>query len=393
MPCQPGGVCGPAAAAHFTGVCLRMRMLRTVLGVALVVLALALGGLALAVSHNSPCGTAPALAAGAPVMKAVVYRCYGPPPVVLRLEEVARPGIGADGVLVRVRAVSLNPHDWHMVRGTPYLIRLLLTGLGAPRDVRAVATDFAGTVEAVGTDVRRFKVGDSVFGYDDDAAAEYVAVLDSDRIAVEPASVSFEEAAAVPVAGITALQALRDLGHVHAGEQVLINGASGGVGTFAVQLAKSFGAQVTGVASTRNLDLLRALGADHVIDYTREDFTRGTVRYGLILDLVGNRSISEYRRVLAPQGTLVLIGAGRGDWLGPLVTPLEAAVRGPLSQQKYLSMFAHVNGADLATLAGLMQSGKLKAVIDRHYTLGQTAQAMAYLEAGHARGKVLIDID
>jgi NADPH:quinone reductase-like Zn-dependent oxidoreductase len=324
-------------------------------------------------------------------MKAVVQRCYGPSEV-LRLEDIAKPSAQNDSVLVRVHTASLNPHDWHVMRGTPYLIRLL-TGFGAPRNIRGSATDFAGTVEAVGKDVRRFRVGDEVVGSADGALAQYVTVRDSDPVVAKLALVSFEQAAAVPVAAVTALQALRDLGHVHAGENVLINGASGGVGTFAVQLAKLFGADVTAVCSTRNVEMVRLLGADHLIDYTKEDFTKGTARYELILDLAANRSLSEYRSVLAPQGLLTLIGASPGNWLGPLGAPLEATMLEPFSKQKFPSLFAHINQEDLTTLAELMQSGKLKSVIDRHYSLGEVPDAMAYLESGHARGKVVIDVE
>jgi NADPH:quinone reductase-like Zn-dependent oxidoreductase len=248
-------------------------------------------------------------------------------------------------------------------------------------------------VEAVGKAVKRFKAGDEVFGSSDGALAQYITVREDGPVAAKPAALTVEQAAALPVAGVTALQALRDLGHVRAGEQVLINGASGGVWTFAVQLAKLSGAEVTGVCSTRNLEKIRALGADHLIDYTQEDFTRGTQRYELILDLTGNRSIAEYRRVLAPQGLLVLIGVAPGDWLGPLEGPLEATVLDPFSKQKAVSLFAHINAEDLTTLAGLVQSGKVQPVIDRRYPLEEAAAAMRYLEAGHARGKLVIDVE
>jgi NADPH:quinone reductase-like Zn-dependent oxidoreductase len=370
-----------------------VRRLLKVLAVTVIILAIPLAALGIALSHNSPCGAAPGLAGGSQPMKAAVHRCYGPPGV-LKVEDIEKPSTGNDSVLVRVHAASLNAHDWHVIRGTPYLIRLL-TGFGGPRDVRAVATDFAGTVEAVGQDVHRFKVGDEVFGYADDthALAQYLTMRESGAIVKKPAGVSFEQAATIPVAGVTALQALRDLAHVRAGEKVLINGASGGVGTFAVQLAKSFGAEVTAVCSTRNLEMVRSLGADHLIDYTKEDFTQGTARYEVILDVAGNRSITEYRRVLAPQGILALVGAAPGNWLGPMAAPLEATVRGPFTQQKFLSVFAHVNADDLTRLAERMQSGQLKSVIDRNYTLDEAPRAMAYLEAGHARGKVVIDVE
>lgn len=386
-----GAPCG--CALGISGEVRSVRKSLKVLGVTSIVVVVGLAALAIAVSHNSPCGPAPGLAPGTQQMKAVAYRCYGPPRV-LKLESVAKPSAANDSVLVRVRAVSLNPHDLHVMRGTPYLIRLL-TGFGAPRDALGLAHDFAGTVEAVGRDVTRFKAGDQVFGAARDALAQYVTVraLQGDPIVAKPPEMTFEQAAAIPVAGVTALQGLRDLGHVHAGESVLINGASGGVGTFAVQLAKSFGAEVTAVCSTRNIAMVRSLGADHVIDYTKEDFTQGRVRYELILDVVANRSITEYRRVLAPQGILVLIGATAGNWLEPLAVPIEATVLELFSKQKFPSMFAHINQGDLGTLAGLMQSGKLQSVLDRHYTLSEAPEAIGYLESGHARGKVVVDVE
>lgn len=364
------------------------------LGAAVIALAAAAAALGAALGHTSPCATAPISAAGPagqPLMKAAVYRCYGPPDVI-KLESLQKPGVGEGEILVRVHAAALNPHDEHVMRGTPYLVRLG-TGFGSPRNVRALATDFAGTVEAVGKAVKRFKAGDEVFGSAEGALAQYLTVPEEAAVAAKPAAMSFEQAAAIPVAGVTALQALRDLGHVRAGQKVLINGASGGVGTFAVQLAKLSGAEVTGVCSTKNLEMVRALGADHVIDYTHEDFARGTQRYDLILDVTGNRSIADYRRVLAPQGILVLIGVTPGDWLGPLQAPVQATLLELFSKQKVLSMFAHINRDDLTALAGLFPSGKLAAVIDRRYRLEQAPEAMRYLEAGHARGKLVINVD
>src|SRR5712691_2830069 len=254
-------------------------------------------------------------------MKAIVYRTYGSPNV-LHLEETATPTPTDDQVLIRVRAASVNPYDWHFMRGKPYIMRMMIGGLRKPKDTR-LGVDFAGTVEAVGKNVTRFKPGDEVFGGRTGAFAEYVCVRESRAVALKPANVTFEQAASVPIAGITALQGVRDKGKVQPGQKVLIYGASGGVGTFAVQIAKSMGADVTGVCSTKNLDMVRSLGADHVIDYTKEDFTKGDQRYDVILDNVANHSLSECRRVLNPDGKYVLIGGGgvnEGRWLGPGLT-------------------------------------------------------------------------
>jgi NADPH:quinone reductase-like Zn-dependent oxidoreductase len=361
-----------------------------VLGVLGGVVAIALGVLALVVSHNSACRAA---AGGPPAgqgMKAVVSRCYGAPGV-LKLEEVARPAVTDRSVLVKVHFASVNPLDLHYMRGTPYIIRLD-SGIGAPKDVRA-GVDYAGTVEAVGKDVTRFKVGDEVFGGVSGAFGEHVVVREAGAIAIKPPAVPFDQAAAAVIAGVTALQALRDQGHLHAGDKVLINGASGGVGTFAVQIAKTFGAEVTGVCSTRNVELVRSLGADHVIDYTREDFTKGTAHYDLIVDNVGNHTLAAFGHVLLPHGRMVIVGGAPGDWMGPLANPLKAWVLSPFVKDRFLAFMAQLKPADLATLADLMQSGKVKSVIDRHYPLAQVPQAMAYLEAGHARGKVVVDVD
>lgn len=351
----------------------------------------ALAALALVAAHDSPCGPAPALPANATLMKAIVYRCYGSPEV-LKLEDIAKPVPASDEVLVKVHAASVNPLDWHYMRGKPYLIRLS-EGFGAPDDSR-LGVDFAGTVEAVGGSVTRFKPGDEVFGGKFGAFAEYVSVGESRAIALKPANLSFEQAASVPIAALTALQGLRDQGRIQAGQKVLINGASGGVGTFAVQIAKSFGAEVTGVCSTHNVQMVRALGADHVVDYTQEDFTRNGQHYDLILDGVGSHSLLEYRRVLAPKGIFVIVGStSKGVWLGPMVTPLKAILLSPFVSQKFKPFLAELNHEDLAVLAGLMQSGKVTPLIDRTYSLRDLPAAMQYLEAGHARGKVVISVE
>jgi len=362
-----------------------------VVGIVLAVLAITAATLAFMLSHNSACGAAPPLAPGALSMQAMVYRCYGPPDV-LRLETVARPAPQDERVLVRVKAASVNPLDWHYMRGEPYIMRLS-AGWGAPRDVR-LGEDFAGVVESVGAKVTQFKPGDEVFGAAGGAFGQFVAVRADRSIVRKPANVSFEQAAAVPVAAVTALQALRDQAHVRAGQKVLVNGASGGVGTFAVQLARLMGAEVTGVCSTRNVELVRSLGAAHVIDYSREDFTRGTQRYDVIIDNVGSHAIADYRRVLEPSGALVIVGsAGKGHWLGGLADALRAMVVAPFVSQKIGFFLAHMNAADLGYLAGLMGEGKLTPVIDRRFPLGSSAEALRYVEAGHSRGKVVITVD
>jgi NADPH:quinone reductase-like Zn-dependent oxidoreductase len=325
-------------------------------------------------------------------MKAIVYRCYGSPGVV-KLEDIPKPTLADDRVLIKVHAASVNPLDWHYMRGKPYIVRAM-AGLGAPNDI-GLGVDFAGTVEAVGKSVKRFKPGDEVFGGRDGAFAEYVNVRENGALALKPANLTSEQAAAVPVAGITALQALRDKGKIQSGQKVLINGASGGVGTFAVQIAKAFGAEVTGVCSTRNLTMVRSIGADHVIDYTREDFTQGSLRYDLIVDNVGTHSLSEYRRVLNPQGALVMVGGPNdGRWIGSALSgAIKAMLVGPFVSQKLVFILAKLNQGDLGVLRDLMQTGKLTPVIDRRYKLSETAEAIRYLEEGHARGKVVITLE
>ncbi|HEY4273407.1 MAG TPA: NAD(P)-dependent alcohol dehydrogenase [Candidatus Udaeobacter sp.] len=326
-------------------------------------------------------------------MKAIVYCDYGLNN--LKLEQIEKPMPTDDQLLVRVRAASLNPYDWHFVEGTPYVMRAMGVGLRKPKDTR-LGVDFAGTVEAVGKNVTQFKPGDEVFGGRGGAFAEYVCPRATRAVAMKPANVSFEEAAAVNIAGITALQGLRDKGKVQAGQKVLINGASGGVGTFAVQIAKSLGAEVTGVCSTHNIDLVKSLGADHVIDYTKEDFTKGAERYDVMVDNVGNRSLSECKGVLAPKGKYVLIGGGGASdqgFLGGLGKALWAVVYSKFVNQQMGMMMADSNQKDLTILADMMQSGKVKAVIDRTYKLDQVPEALRYLEQGHARGKVVITVE
>jgi NADPH:quinone reductase-like Zn-dependent oxidoreductase len=356
---------------------------------ALIVVALA-GTLAAALSYDVPCDAPRALAGNATAMRAVVYRCYGSPSV-LELAAIEKPVAADHQVLVKVLSAALNPLEWHYMRGSPYIMRMS-SGLGRPDNPR-FGTDFAGTVEAVGKKVTRFKPGDAVFGSRRGALSEYITVSETGALALKPANVTFEEAAGVGIAAITALQALRDFGHARPGDKVLINGASGGVGTFAVQIAKTLGAEVTAVCSTRNAELVRSLGADHVIDYTHENFTQLGQRYDLILDNVGTQSLSDMRRVLQPDGMLVMIGGvTKGPWLGPMLLPLQAALMSPFVDEQMSFMLAEMNQADLIALGELIRAGKVKTIIDRRYTLQEVAAAVEYLEAGHARGKVIVNL-
>jgi NADPH:quinone reductase-like Zn-dependent oxidoreductase len=323
-------------------------------------------------------------------MKGVVARCYGSPEV-LKFESVVKPVPADNELLVKVHAASVNPLDWHYMRGKPYIMRAE-AGFGVPADPKA-GVDFAGTVEAVGKAVKSFKPGDAVFGGRSGAFAEYLTVREERAVVLKPENITFEQAAAVPIAGATALQALRDKGKLKPGQKVLINGASGGVGTFAVQIAKSMGAEVTGVCSGRNAQMVKSIGADHVIDYTREDFTKNGQRYDLILDTVGNRGLLEYRQVLKPQGIFVIIGGpSTNDWFGPLGGALKATLLSPFVSQDFMMILADMTKADLTQLRDLMQAGKLTPVIDRHYPLRETPAAIAYLEEGHARGKVILEV-
>jgi NADPH:quinone reductase-like Zn-dependent oxidoreductase len=327
-------------------------------------------------------------------MNAIVYCDYGVNN--LKLEQIEKPTPADDQILVRVHAVSVNPYDWHFIEGTPKVMRGMIGGLRKPRDIR-LGVDFAGTVEAIGKNVTQYKPGDEVFGGADGAFAQYLCRRATGSVAPKPAGLTFEQAAAINIAGITALQGVRDRGKVQAGQKVLINGASGGVGTFAVQIAKSYGADVTGVCSTRNIELVQSLGADHVIDYTKEDFTKGDQKYDVILDNVVNHSLSECRSVLTPNGTYVMIGGGGANeqgFLGAIGKALNAAVYRHFVKQKMGMMMAQPSTPDLTLLADMVQSGKLKTVIDRTYkSLSEVPEAIRYLEEGHARGKVVITVE
>jgi NADPH:quinone reductase-like Zn-dependent oxidoreductase len=326
-------------------------------------------------------------------MKAMVYTKYGPPDV-LELAEVEKPAPRDDEVLVKIHAASVNPADWHLLRGDPYIARLQL-GLRRPKH-RVLGCDVAGQIEAVGENVKMLRPGDEVFGSPFmsgfGAFAESVSISE-DLLARKPTALSFEQAAAVPLAASTALQGLRDYGRIGPGHKVLIVGASGGVGTFAVQIAKSFDAEVTGVCSKRNVEMVRSLGADHVIDYTREDFTQCGQRYDLIFQLAGTRSPSECRRALAPKGTLVLSsGESEGRWIGPVGRIIKALALSPFVSQKMASFTVKPNKEDLRFLKQLIETGQLAPVIDRTYPLSETPEAIGYLENGHARGKVVITV-
>jgi NADPH:quinone reductase-like Zn-dependent oxidoreductase len=324
-------------------------------------------------------------------MKAIVYEKYGPPDV-LELREVDKPVVGDDQVLVRVHAASVNPVDWHTMTGTPYMVRMM-AGLLKPKS-EFLGVDFAGTVEAVGRDVTQFQPGDEVFGARAGAFADYVSVDEERGVVKKPANVTFEQAGAVAVAAISALQGLRDKGQIQSGQKVLINGASGGVGTFAVQIAKSFGAEVTGVCSTRNVEIVRSIGADHVIDYTQEDFTRSEQRYDLMLDVAGNRSWSDCKRVLAEKATLVVVGGPKTNrWIGPLSQALKLRLRSLGESRRVVAPFlAKIKKEDLVVLQKLLETGTVTPVIDRQYELSEAPEALRYLGDGHAQGKVVITV-
>jgi NADPH:quinone reductase-like Zn-dependent oxidoreductase len=321
-------------------------------------------------------------------MRAIVQDRFGKPDV-LELREVDQPEVGDDEVLVRVRAASVNPADWYAMAGFPYVARPQM-GLRTPR--ARLGLDVAGEVVAVGERVTRFKAGDEVFGAGTGTLAEYAAVPE-DALVAKPAKLSFEQAAAVPVAGLTALQGLRDKGGIRPGRRVLINGASGGVGTFAVQVAKAFGADVTGVCSPRNGDLVASLGADQVIDYTRQDFTRTGRRYDLLLDVAGSRPWSACRRVLEPGATLVLVGAPKGSrLLGPLGHILGVSLASLRTSQTVRFFISTARTADLAALGELLAAGTVTPVVERSYALRDAAEALRYLGQGHAKGKLVVTV-
>ena len=318
-------------------------------------------------------------------MKAAVFKSYGPPEV-LTIEEIEKPVPDDDEVLVRIHASSVNPAEWYGMTGL-FLARIN-NGLFRPKDTR-LGADYAGVIEEVGKNVTEFKPGDEIFGGKRGAFAEYICVRD--KFALKPANITFEQAGGIAIAALTALQGLRDFGKIQPGQKVLINGASGGVGTFAVQVAKAFGAEVTAVCSTGNLKLARSLGADHVIDYTREDFTRNGKLYDLFFDIAGTRSWSECKRVLKPQAILVIVGGPKSNrWIGPLSHVIKLRLAALRASQKAVFFVANFNREDFSVLRELMESGKVKPIIDRIYPLNKINDAMAYLGSGHARAKIVV---
>lgn len=363
---------------------LRYKLLNGFLG--LVVLSVAV--LAVVISYSRPCDPVQADAAVDTGMKAFTYRCYGSADV-LELEDVAIPTPAENEVLVRVQSASVNPLDWHYMRGSPYFMRLG-AGIGAPKDIR-LGVDFAGTVEAVGAAVTKYRPGDRVFGGRTGAFAEYVIVPEDRAMVAIPEDVTFEQAAAIPIAGLTALQALRDKGDLQPGQKVLINGASGGVGTFAVQIAKAMGAEVHGVCSSRNVELVKSLGADRVWDYKTENYTDSDERYDLIVDMVGNHSFATNRHVLKPDGKLVMVGGPKGDWIAPFKRPLGAMIVAPFVDQEFILLLARLSQDDLTTVAAMVAAGDVNPVIDQRFPLHEVPDAIRYSEAGRARGKILIE--
>lgn len=323
-------------------------------------------------------------------MKAVVRYRYGSAEVLV-LEEIARPAVKDGEVLVRVHAAGVDRGVWHVMAGRPYLIRIAGFGVRAPKN-RAVGMDLAGVVEAVGKDVTRFQRGDEVFGIGTGSFGEY-ALAREEKLAAKPTNLTFEQAAVTGISGSTALQAVRDHGRVKAGQEVLIIGASGGVGTFAVQIASSFGARVTGVCSTTKVDLVRSIGADDVIDYTREDFAKRAQRFDLILDIGGNATLARLRRALTPDGTLVIVGGeGGGKWFGGIDRQLRAMMLSPFLGQALRTFICRENHEDLVVLKELIEAGKLTPVVDRTYPLADVPDAIRYMQAGHARGKVAVSV-
>ena len=353
-------------------------------------IAVAIIALAIVVGYTAPCPSSSddsAAPSTGDSMQASRYACYGGPEVI-SFETVEKPVPEDNEVLVRVQSAAVNPLDWHYMRGSPYLMRMS-SGIGAPSDPR-MGVDYAGVVEAVGAEVTRFAPGDRVFGGRNGAYAEYLVVPEDRGIATMPPDISFEDAAAVPIAALTALQALRDKGRVQAGDKVLINGASGGVGTYAVQIAKALGAEVHGVCSTRNVEMVQSLGADRVWDYKKENYTESNEQYDVIVDMVGNHSIGTNRSVMKDDGILIMVGGSKGNWVAPLVGPLSAVVQGPFVSQELVVLLARITQDDLREIADLMGEGKVRSVIDRRYDLSQLAEAIRYSESGRARGKIII---
>lgn len=340
-----------------------------------------------ALSYTTACPEPSQVGASDAATTVVVHECYGGPEV-LQLKRVPLPQPADGEILVRVIAAGVNPLDWHYMRGSPYFMRLM-SGIGEPAETR-LGVDFSGRVEAVGSGVSKFKPGDEVFGSRTGAFADYVLLRETSVATLKPDNISHDEAAGVGIAATTALQALRDAGQLEPGQKVLINGASGGVGTYAVQIAKAMGAEVYGVCSTRNVDLVRSLGADRVFDYKKENYTESGIEFDVIVDMVGNHGLSDNQRVLKPRGRLVIVGGGKGNWIGPLVTPLKAMFKSPFTDQALETLLAQLNQDDMRALAEMLRDGRLRTAIDRRYPLDDIRSAIEYSESGRARGKIIV---
>ncbi|MEM7361081.1 MAG: NAD(P)-dependent alcohol dehydrogenase [Pseudomonadota bacterium] len=364
-----------------------MRLIKKFLKFVLVIFVLALAGLAATLAYTEKCEGTPSAVEGG--MTAAFAHCYGSADVIT-LEKVAIPQPADDEILVQVKAAAVNPLDYHEMRGSPYIMRLM-RGIGKPERA-SLGADFSGVVVAVGDEVTNFKPGDEVFGGSRGAFAEYLTIRADRSIVRKPSNVSFAEAAAIPVAALTALQALVDHGELQTGERVLINGASGGVGTYTTQIATALGAEVSGVCSTRNVEMVKALGAKQVFDYKKENYTESGQKFDLIVDMVGNHSISANRDVLTDNGRLIIVGGPKGDWIAPLIYPIKALVTQPFVNQKIASFVARLKQDDLDTLANMMAEGKLTSQIDRTYPLEQIADAIRYSESGRARGKIIVAV-
>lgn len=364
-------------------------MLRRILLALGGLLLVAIAALTITLSHTTDCPAPTNVAAGDDSMMAVMRPCYGSPDV-LQYDRVAMPVPKADQVLIKVEAASVNPLDYHFMRGSPYILRLML-GVGTPDEAR-FGRDFAGTVVAAGDSVTEFDVGDRVFGGTNGAFADYTVRRSTGSIARIPDGVSFEQAAGIPIAGVTAIQALQEHGQLQPGQRVLINGASGGVGTYAVQIAKSMGAHVTGVCSGRNIELVKSLGADHVFNYKEESYLDSGQTWDLIVDMVGNNSPLQNKDVLTPNGKLIIVGGDKGNWIAPFITPVKAGVSNMFVDQELKSFTANMLPEDLAAVAEMIASGEVRTVIDSQYPLADTADAMRRSESRRASGKIIVDM-
>lgn len=364
-------------------------MLRSILKALAGLVVVGLVALAFTLAYTSDCPAPGPGLAGEATMMGVFRHCYGSPDV-LRYQRAAIPTPADDQILVKVASASVNPYDVHFMTGSPYILRLM-AGIGAPENAH-IGSDFAGTVVAVGRNVTALEPGDRVFGGADHAFSEYLVRGATGSVVRIPDGVSFEQAAGIPIAGVTALQALRDHGQLKSGQRVLINGASGGVGTYAVQIARAMGAHVTGVCSGRNVELVSSLGADQVFNYKQENYLESGQKFDLIVDMVGNHSPIENQGVLTPNGRLVIVGGSKGNWIAPFVVPVKAAIANRFTDQELMSFTARMEPEDLAAVAEMIAAGDVRTVVDRHYPLSDTAEAMRYSASRRASGKIIIDV-